>query len=83
MWTKGLLEMINRQVLPSEQPQAVTRNFVPLAVIAAVVLAALLSAIFTLLYVSGASLEVIAAVVIGIWIGMCFIAAALLALPRD
>lgn len=75
--------MINRRVLPSEQPQEATRNFVPLAVIAAVVLAALLASIFVVLTVYGASLEVVAAVVIGIWIGMCFIAAALLALPRD
>lgn len=76
--------MTNRQILPSEQPQTITRNFVPLAIVATVVIAALLGALFAALYVSGVSLAIVAAVVIGVWFGICSImAAALLALPRD
>lgn len=74
--------MINRQVLPSEQPQAGNSNIVALAMIAGVLIAALLASTIALLSFSGITVAAWAAFAFGVWFGLsATICAILLAGP--
>lgn len=70
--------MTNRQILPSDQPQAGNSNLVLPAAIAGVAIAALLSATVALLFVSGTSLAAWAGFSVGTLFGFAGTVAAIL-----